>query len=120
MNKSIFFTAIFLLSGIVFINTATADDKPGTTNNPGKVTVVVYPNPVVDVVTILFERPVDEPIVETFNVNGQRLPVPSTGGDGDGGSNKTEVDLSTLAPGIYFLKVYTRQEVIHVQQIIKY
>jgi len=121
MNKSILFTAISLLAGTLIVNSANGDDKPGSTKNTEKVSVVVYPNPVTDVIHIVFTNPVKEPIVETFNVNGQRVPAPASGGgSGDGGSNKTEVDVSALSPGIYFVKVYSAKEVIHVQQIIKY
>ena len=118
MNKSIFLTAIFLLSGLVFINTASADDKPGSTKNTARVSVVVFPNPVMNIVTVTCSEPIQQPIVETFNVNGQRVETPVTGGND--GSNKMEIDFSAAAPGIYILKVMSGKELIHVQQLIKY
>jgi hypothetical protein len=118
MNKATLFTAIFLLTGLICINTATADDKPGSTKSTGKVSTVVYPNPVVNVVTITCSEPIQEPIVETFNVNGQRVETPVTGGND--GSNKMQVDMSSISPGIYILRVMSGKDLIHVQQLIKY
>lgn len=117
MNNSIFLTAIFLITGTFFSKSANADDKPGSTKNKNKVSVEIYPNPVTDFINVTFSKPIQEPIVETFNVNGQRVPAPSTGQGEE--SNKTEIDLSGLAPGIYFLKVFSGIELIHVHQIIK-
>lgn len=117
MNKSILFTAIFLIAGTLIVNSATGDDKPGSTLNTGKVSVVVYPNPVMHNVTVSYSEPLKHPIVETFNVNGQKV-TPPQGSQGDG-SNKTEVDMSNVAPGIYFLKFFNGTELIHVQQLIK-
>lgn len=118
MYKTTLFTAIILLSGLVSINTAIADDKPGSTKSTGKISTVVFPNPVMSIVTITCSEPIQEPIVETFNVNGQRVETPVTG-DNDG-SNKMQVDMSSVAPGIYILKVMSGKELIHVQQLIKY
>ena len=117
MNKSTLFTALFLLAGMLFNTTVIADDKPGSTKTTDKISVIIYPNPVMDVINITSSEPIQEPIVETFNVNGQKVTPPQSS-QGDG-SNKMEVDMSNASPGIYFLKVFDGKELIHVQQIIK-
>jgi hypothetical protein len=117
MNKTTLFTALFLLAGMLFNNIVIADDKPGSTKSTGKISVVIYPNPVMDVINVTSSEPIQEPIVETFNVNGQKVTPPQSS-QGDG-SNKMEVDMSNAAPGIYFLKIFDGKELIHVQQIIK-
>lgn len=118
MNKTTLLTALFLLAGMLFNNIVIADDnKPGSTKTTGKISVIIYPNPVMDVINITSSEPIQEPIVETFNVNGQKVTPPQSS-QGDG-SNKMEVDMSNAAPGIYFVKVFDGKELIHVQQIIK-
>jgi len=117
MNK-LFISILFLFAGTAIANAQSlSQNQAGNGDNNNRISVTVFPNPVADIVNVLFDRPVGEPIVETFNVNGQRIPSPGNGG-GDG-SNKTEIDLSNAAPGIYVIKVYDGNEIIHVQQILK-
>ncbi len=116
--KKLTLSILFLLSGIV-VTTAQSlsQNQQDNTDNTSRVIVTVFPNPVIDIVNVLFDKPKGEPIVETFNVNGQRMSPPSNGhGDGSGG---VDIDMSALAPGIYIIKVYNGNEVLHVQKIIK-
>lgn len=116
MNKFIF-SVVFFFATTLFVNAENGDDKPGSKPNSGRVAVSVYPNPTNNIVNVNFNEPLEQPIVETFNVNGQKVTPPSM--SGDDGSNKMEVDLSGVAPGIYVLKIISAGEVVHVQKIIK-
>ncbi len=117
MNK-LSFILLFLFAGIVSTSAQTAaQNQPGNGNGTTRVIVTVFPNPVIDIVTVAFDSPVKDQIVETFNVNGQRMPNPS---DGHGnGNNTTQVDLSGFAAGIYILKVFSGGELLHVQKLLK-
>lgn len=117
MNKLVL-TFVFLFAGIIIVNaTSETQNQSGIGDDNTTVKVTVYPNPVVDIIHIAFEKPVEEPIVETFNVNGQKCTPPETS-QGDG-SNKTEINMSNQPAGIYIIKVFSKGEVIHVQKIIK-
>lgn len=115
--KTTIFSTLFLFAGILASTANNTGDQPGADKNSVRVAVTVFPNPVRDIINVNFDGPVKNPIVETFNVNGQKVQAPVTGGDE--GSNKMQVDISNAAPGIYVLKIFSGSELLHVQKLIK-
>lgn len=66
-----------------------------STNDPVASEVSVYPNPVQDVVNIVTDKNIDTVVV--FNITGQQvLKTPAAGG---------QINLDSLSPGIYLMKV---------------
>ena len=109
---------LLIIAGATIANAqTTSQNQPGRGNTDTRVSVAIFPNPVIDIVTITFDIPVKDPIVETFNVNGQKVLAPTN--EQGAGSNKTDVDLSGAAPGTYVIRVRSGNEIIHVQKIIK-
>jgi hypothetical protein len=116
--KKLLFSLLFLTTGILCATAQTmSQSQPGIGDNPTLVKVTVFPNPVKDIVNVNFDTPVKQPIVETFNVNGQRVLAPSNGHNDASGN--TSLDMSAFAPGLYVVKVYSGNEIIHVQKILK-
>lgn len=58
----------------------------------------IFPNPATNQITILNKKPIDK--IEIFNINGQ-LHLTST---------HSLIDISGLAPGIYFIKATSKEE----------
>ncbi|MGE3824716.1 MAG: T9SS type A sorting domain-containing protein, partial [Bacteroidia bacterium] len=77
--------------------------------------VVVYPNPVKDILTVSCSVPAKEQVIELFNVSGQKVITENVNSI----TCKTEINLSALTSGIYLLRISSQNEIIHVQKIIK-
>ncbi len=63
--------------------------------------ISVYPNPASGKLTIENNRRFPIQSLSLVNMTGQEVPLPATG------RNKVEVDISTLAPGLYILRIET-------------
>lgn len=86
--------------------TISVDYKNGSRNKP-----VIYPVPANNVLNIDYELPVQN--IEVFSSKGLSI---ETGFQEE--ENRTRLNVASLAPGIYFLKLHTRADVI-VTRFIK-
>jgi hypothetical protein len=80
------------------------------TKNDNQDRLLIFPNPVGQLLTILQENPIEK--IEIVNIFGQivfNLPC---------SSNKTEINLSDLSAGIYMIQIYSGNS-IQSQRIIK-
>jgi len=94
--------------------------RPGTAQALGTIpdeagkTLAVYPNPVKDMVRISATAGVRS--MELYSATGKRLAVSIT--PGSGGSN-VQLNMSTLAKGIYFLHVTTMDGSTQITKLVK-
>lgn len=81
------------------------------TDDITKSTVKIYPNPVVDFVSIKHSSKIDA--VEVYNVAGQKVGISKWN------AASGTMDMRNLAPGIYIIKVKTGNDVKAVKVIKK-
>ena len=81
-------------------------------------TIVVYPNPVSEMVKIAYTSEDEQAVsIQITDMTGKTvLWVPDT--DLQTGSNLINVDISSLAPGTYYVSVQTGETVV-VKKIVK-
>lgn len=87
--------------------------KPqGLSNNNSKLDLVIYPNPTRSLISIKCNLP-SEFMYEIHDLNGRKI----THGFF---MTKTDINLETLSSGVYFLKVYSQENLSqNIFQIIK-
>jgi hypothetical protein len=93
-----------------------SDPKEFTINGVGMVRlfyddVMIYPNPVDEIITILINRP-GKYIIELISLNGQQLVIHESSGPFH------QVDLSPFGKGIYFITVRS-QDFVSTGKIVK-
>jgi hypothetical protein len=81
-------------------------------NEPQKLRLSVYPNPATDKISIEISVVTEQSILTIVNVEGQELIKQKIT------DRKTQVDISSLPPGIYFLKI-TGERMAQVEKIIR-
>jgi len=74
---------------------------------------VLYPNPVNDILIIKGESS-DLRNIKVFNINGNEIINKKASGN-----NNTELNVSALVPGLYFIKIETQQGAIETLKFIK-
>ena len=77
--------------------------------------VSLYPNPTTGIVTVLLSSETSplKPEIHLFDIYGQRLQItPVT-------DEKTQIDLSRYATGVYMLKVVKDGKVIAIGKVVK-
>jgi len=77
--------------------------------------VTIYPNPTTDKITFsLNGNSAEKPIISIFNVAGQKIMYEQFNGQ-----NKIEMDVSTLAKGIYFMKIQSNAGIVSKKLVIQ-
>ena len=80
--------------------------------NDGKSEMKIYPNPVSNTLTVETLHSVSNSTLSVFSVNGQELLKQQVG------SVKTELDMSSFAKGVYFIRLLNNDKV-EVKKIVK-
>ena len=88
------------ISNILYENITINITNTGINTNPNqqnnKITLSVYPNPTSDVIHVVLENPNSYPY-EIYDISGKKMT--------NGNINGTDIDLSNLPFGTYFLKI---------------
>jgi hypothetical protein len=88
----------------VFLNECTNPFRVGEDNSSGNTGATVFPNPANKTVSVMYNVPEsDEPVLQVTNMLGEIVltkPLSSSGKTAD-------VDVSGLAPGMYFFRVHS-------------
>jgi hypothetical protein len=79
---------------------------------PSNVSLLVYPNPASDEITIETQQEINEGTLIISNINGQELMEQTIN------ESKTQIDISNLESGIYYIKLIIDESFI-VREIIK-
>ncbi len=72
----------------------------------------IYPNPSSDLINIVFEKQLNS--IEVYNNLGQLVIENS-----DQSANKSRLEIATLTPGVYFIKIKTKNDEIGVRRFLK-
>lgn len=89
----------------IFIDTTTTSSTGIKTVNHTVTELSVYPNPVVDYVTVTYNTTERNSVINVYDVAGSL--VMSDKAEREIGHNETKVNMSELMSGIYFVKVGT-------------
>ncbi|MFA6923373.1 MAG: YCF48-related protein [Bacteroidales bacterium] len=84
----------------------------GIENKILSIDIMLYPNPVADKLTLELPQTSKQSTITIYNINGAELIKQQAI------TNKTQIDISTLPSGIYFVKLIT-DKTVEVRKIIK-
>lgn len=100
------------IHGATMSGTINATAAAGITTNVVDLTTSAYPNPFKDKLTLKYNS-IES--IELFNIVGDKVKtfeLPST-------ETKTEIDLSDLSAGVYFIRTYKEGTVVETKKIVK-
>lgn len=86
----------------------TASLPVGISETQQPVRCSVYPNPVMEKLTIQFQKPMEGVLIEVFDLVGKKIIEEKQHKD----ARISQVDVSILSPGVYCLKVSTGRDVV--------
>lgn len=99
-----------VMSGDILFSSEIADMVNGVYSNKQS-RVTIYPNPVSDFLHIQSVSTISK--AELFDVLGKSVKTP------DFSVSQNGIDVSSVKPGVYFLKLYNRNELVGTAKIIK-
>ncbi len=94
--------------------TVTVDEILGIDNPEFTTSILVFPNPTSDLITVKNKTTEQLVSITIFDLNGRIVKINSSLDEG----RETQIDLTTLASGLYFLKINTKNTSL-IKRIIK-